>query len=478
MAGTTFKRCSCRDPLTGRPLGPACPKLRQARHGSWYYQLRLGRGTLRRKGGFATQAAAEAALEDLRQQSAMVDDQALLDTTVGEWLDFWLAEKRKRDGASAAGKRVRASTARSYEQHIDLYLKPHLGDLQLRKLRPEHITAMFDAIAKANGERRRAVGRAGQQRVFATLRSALNAAVKRRRLATNPCAHVELESAPRPKALVWTDRRVEQWRSTGRRPSPVMVWTPEQTGAFLDAASGDRLYPLYHLITFRGLRRGEAAGLHWPDVDLDHGLLAITTQVIQLGWATEEGAPKSSAGERLIPLDAGTVRVLTDWREQQAAELKQLGYLPIATGYVFTREDGAPLHPDYITRHFEWLIRKAGLPPVRLHDLRHGAASLTYRATKDLKAVQSLLGHSQISITADTYTSLFEDTERDAAEAAAALVPRAGGGTGVPNVFPQKANDNAATPPSKTKGQVKHGGPPGDRTQNPRIKSPLLCQLS
>jgi integrase len=91
-----------------------------------------------------------------------------------------------------------------------------------------------------------------------------------------------------------------------------MVWTPEQTGRFLDAAGDDRLYPLYHLITFRGLRRGEVAGLHWPDVDLDHGLLAVTTQVVQLGWETEEGSPKSTAGERLIALDVATARVLRE----------------------------------------------------------------------------------------------------------------------------------------------------------------------
>ena len=317
-------------------------------------------------------------MEELRLHLTAADDPAYVDTTVAEWLDFWLAEKRQRDGASAAGKKVRASTARSYEQYIEMYLKPHLGQLPLRKLRAEHISTMFDAIAHNSAGRARTVGPAARQRVFATLRSALNSAVKRRRLASNPCAHVDLESAPRPKALVWTDRRVEQWKHTGRRPSPVMVWTPEQTGKFLDSASGDRLYPLYHLVTFRGLRRGEAAGLHWPDVDLDHGLLAITTQVVQLGWETEEGQPKSTAGERLVALDEGTVRVLREWHDRQGAELKQLGYLPVPTGYVFTREDGGPLHPDYITRHFEWLVRKAGLPPVRLHDLRHGAASLTY----------------------------------------------------------------------------------------------------
>ena len=358
-----------------------------------------------------------------------------------------------------------------------LYLEPHIGNLLMGQLRAEDVSAMFDAIANEPHERRRALGLAGQQRVFATLRSALNAAVKRGRIPANPCAHVELNPAPRPKALVWTERRVQLWRETRRRPSRVMVWTPEQTGRFLDAISHDRLYPLYHLVTLRGLRRGEAAGLHWPDVDLENRLLAITTQVIQLGWATEEGAPKSSAGERLVPLDAGTVRVLSEWRDRQADDLKLLGYLPVSTGYVFTREDGSPLHPDYITRHFEWLVRKADLPPVRLHDLRHGAASLTYRATKDLKAVQSLLGHSQIAITADTYTSLFEDTEREAAEAAAALVPRAAG-SGVPNVFPSEPNDTDESAPDSAKDQVRPGGPPGDRTLNPRIKSPLLCQLS
>ena len=474
MAGTTFKRCSCRNPETGEPLGPACPKLRQGRHGTWYFQFRRGRGRLVRKGGFATQAAAEAALDEVRKTSAVADDFALVDTTVGEWLDFWLSEKRKRDGASAAGKKIRSTTARSYAQHVDQFLKPYLGDLPLRKLRAEHVSAMFDAISRENATRPRPIGLASQHRLFATLRAALNAAVKRRRLASNPCAHVELDSAPRPKALVWTDRRVEQWRQSGRRPSPVMVWTPEQTGRFLDAASEDRLYPLYHLITFRGLRRGETAGLRWPDVDLDHGLLAVTNQVVQLGWETEQSAPKSAAGERLIALDAGTVGVLRAWRERQAAELKQLGYLPVTTGFVFTREDGGPVHPDYITRRFEWLVRKAKLPPVRLHDLRHGAASLTYRATKDLKAVQSLLGHSQISITADTYTSLFEDTERDAAEAAAALVPRATESSGVPNVFPQTENDTAGSRASGAKGQVSAGAPPGTRTPDPLIKSQLL----
>lgn len=145
---------------------------------------------------------------------------------------------------------------------------------------------------------------------------------------------------------------------------------------------------------------------------------------------------KTGAGERLIPLDRQTVRELADWAVRQAGELALLGLPPARR--VYTREDGSDGHPGYLSTHFDYLVRRSGLPPIRLHDLRHGAASLTYRATKDLKAVQALLGHSQISITADTYTSLFEQAEREAAEASAQLVPRARTGrSGEPTLNPQ-----------------------------------------
>jgi integrase len=102
--------------------------------------------------------------------------------------------------------------------------------------------------------------------------SALNTGVRRKHIPQNPAEHVELPSGRRPKSVVWTDERVEHWRRTGERPA-VAVWTPQQTGTFLDAAMADRLYPLYHLIAYRGLRRGEAIGIQVPDVDLDAGYL-------------------------------------------------------------------------------------------------------------------------------------------------------------------------------------------------------------
>lgn len=434
MKGSVSKSCGCRDEA-GKRLGAKCPKLRSSRHGSWGFVVDLpagadGKRRQQRRGGFPTQDAAQTALDDLRSrlgEGGTVNDRQ----TTGEWLEAWLASKRA----------LRASTRRSYRQHLDLYLIPHLGHVPLERLRAEHVAAMFNAIEATNVDRERPVGKATVQRIRATLRAALSAAVRQQRIRVNPAAFVELPSGDRPRPLVWTVERVAQWqrerdrlateaKETGAplrvpvRPSPVMVWTPQQTGQFLDGAADDRLYALYHLIAFRGLRRGEAVGAAWTDLDLDAGLLHVRSQIVQLGWATETGAPKSDAGERVVPLDDETVIVLRAHRARQLEERMAWGPAWTDSGLVFTKEDGSPLHPAYVTSHFEHLASKAGLPPIRLHDLRHGAASLTYLATKDLKAVQALLGHSQFSITADTYTSLFAEAEREAAEAVARLVPR------------------------------------------------------
>src|SRR5689334_17937156 len=125
MPGTTFKRCACVDPRSGRPLGATCPRLRSPRHGRWYFRVRLpGDRYPRRRGGFATQGEAAAALADLLRTDDRQVPPPEPDMTVGEWLDFWLSEKRKRSGASAAGKKVRSTTARGYESHIERHLKP------------------------------------------------------------------------------------------------------------------------------------------------------------------------------------------------------------------------------------------------------------------------------------------------------------------------------------------------------------------
>jgi integrase len=324
---------------------------------------------------------------------------------------------------------------------------------------------------------RRPLGRARIRRVHAVLHAYLNSAVRRGLIPRNPASNVELERGRPTRALVWTAPRVARWHQTGRRPSPVMVWTPDQAGAFLDAIVTDRLYPLFHLVAYRGLRRSEVLGLPWTDLDLDHAILTIRETLVDPDDLDADYVdfddPKTAASERVLSLDTHTVAILRAWRRQQHAERLAHGPAWHDSGRVFTKENGEPLNPDTLSQLFDRLIarthrptgactattargqqcqrlavvalhaqprcglaahggqdpaavplRQPGLPPIRFHDLRHTAASLTYRATRDLKLVSALLGHSSIKITADIYTNIFADVDLAAAEAVAQLVPR------------------------------------------------------
>jgi integrase len=228
----------------------------------------------------------------------------------------------------------------------------------------------------------------------------------------------------RPKALVWTHDRVAKFARTGQRPSPVMVWTPVQTGEFLDAIGDHDLYAMFHLIAFRGLRRGEACGLRWEDIDLRERTLCVAVQLTKSDGELFESVPKSDAGHRMVALDAATVSVLKAHRRRQAEVRLALGATWTDTGRVFTQADGRWIHPSWVSDLFDRLAAHSGLPPIRLHDLRHGAATLALAAGVDMKVIQEMLGHSSITLTSDTYTSVLPEGGRAAAEAAVLLVPR------------------------------------------------------
>jgi len=225
--------------------------------------------------------------------------------------------------------------------------------------------------------------------------------------------------------VVWTPYRVGQWRRSGERP-PVAVWTERQTAQFLDSIRWHRLYAAYHLIALRGLRRGEAAGLRWCDVDLDGKTAVISQQLQQYDGRLALCAPKTPHSTRVIALDRTTVAALAEHRDRQRAEAAAYGPGYRDSGYVFTCLNGDPMAPDRLTRIFKKLVGLVGLPPVRLHDLRHGAASLALSAGVELKVVQEMLGHSSIVLTADTYTSVLPDAAHSAAEKVADLIIKAG----------------------------------------------------
>jgi integrase len=305
---------------------------------------------------------------------------------------------------------------------------------------------MFTALDRDGGPNTAA----SLARIRATLRTALNAAPQHGLIAANPACRVELPPTRRPKAVVWTSTRIEEWRRTGIRP-PVAVWTAGQTGQFLYAIRAHRLYAAYHLIALRGLRRGEAAGLRWCDLDLDAGVATISQQLQQYDGHMVIGPPKTARSERTIALDRTTVAALRRHRQMQALERIDGGPSYQDSGFVFTGLRGDPMAPDRLTRTFRRLTVETGLPPIRLHDLRHGAATLALAAGVDLRVVQDMLGHCSIVLTADTYTSVLPDVARKAAEQVAALVLRAGRlvpGTNRPRrpVRPQRPPRPAAVP--------------------------------
>ena len=152
------------------------------------------------------------------------------------------------------------------------------------------------------------------------------------------------------------------------------MWTEHQLADFLDFVASDRLYAMWWLIALRGLRRGEAPGLRWSDVDLDGRAVTINQQRLAYGRTVAVGPPKTAASRRTVALDRRR-SARTAGAPAPAGHRARRGRAGVErhTGYVFTTSDGQPPHPDYLTRRFRFLVEQSGLPPVRLHD--HAAAS-------------------------------------------------------------------------------------------------------
>jgi len=369
----------------------------------------MGRRERVRRGGYRTEAAARRARNEVLGRSR--EEQSSRSWTVARWLRYWLSTR--------VG--IRPTTRLSHTQYIERFLIPHLGHIRLAELTVRQLTAFFAAVGKETNRFGKPHTPTTLAHIRTTLRAALNAAIREGLIVDNPARRVELPTRRRAHAMVWTPGRVADWQATGIRPS-VAVWTAAQLAAFLDFVRGDRLYALWWLIALRGLRRGEAAGLRWADLDLEHHQLAIVRARTTAGYTVFEGPPKSAASSRTVALDRRTVAVLREHACRQRRERAAAGGRWRDSGYVFTNRHGSPLHPGFLTHRIAALAAAAGLPPVRLHDLRHGAATLAHLAGTDLKTIQDQLGHSSIVLTADTYTSVLPAAQYKAAEATARLV--------------------------------------------------------
>jgi len=364
-----------------------------------------GRRRLRR-GGYLTCEAADAARGRLSVPSRSDPDGDVY--TVAQWLQAWVETRA----------RLRHNTRRVYKSHVRQHLRRVFDGVLLKELDVACVELAFTGLL---GEGMTA---ATARRVFSTLRTALNAAVREGLIPRSPARYVKLPRGRRPFAVVWTRRRVEEWRETGERPV-VAVWEPGQLAQFLASVAGHPLFALFRLVGMRGLRRGEACGLQWGDLDLDDGLAYIARQLQEdargrLGAC----ALKTESSRRAVALDPETVVILRAHRSRQRTRLGDDAVAPEA--WVFTHPDGSPLAPPFLTSTFVALVARTSLPPVRLHDLRHGAATLMLLAGMELKTISDQLGHSSVVLTADTYLSVAVELGLKSAEEAARLVLKAG----------------------------------------------------
>jgi len=391
--GRVYRRCACRDPETKKQLGAACPALKtNTKHGTWTFavdvpDLEQKRKTIRR-GGFPTKKKAQAELDkvlDRTRVGVKNDDRQ----TVADYLTAWLAAKKLV---------LKPKTWFDYDRHVQLDIIPQLGVHKLEHLHHDHIQRFTNDLT-ANGR-----GAVTVRRVLATLSSALSDAVEQHRITHSPAQHVvkpEVDSAERTP------------------------WSAAEAAQFLAWAKDDRLGPLFEVIMGCGLRRGEALALRWSDIDLNVRALQVRRTVGEIGGKLVYTKPKTTASAAGVGMSLRVVEALKLQAARQAVERAEWDEAYEDTDLVFARENGGPLWPKAVAGRFRTLAKAAGVPVIRVHDLRHMAATLMIAAGVPLPIVSKMLRHSKVGITADLYGHLTQEVSVQAADAMGAALDAA-----------------------------------------------------
>jgi integrase len=283
---------------------------------------------------------------------------------------------------------VRATTFERYEQNCRKHIVPTLGRVKVKDLTPAHLRGLYK-------EKLRTLSPRSVRYVHVTLHKALKQAVQDGLLPRN------VTEAVKPPQL----HRDEM--------NPL---TPDQAKILLQTAQAesDRLEALYVLAVTTGLRQGELLGLKWDDVDLEAGMLQVRRTLTTAKGGPVLAAPKTR-GSRSVKLPQTASDALRSHLERQLAEIDRVGSLWQENGLIFASEVGEPLDRRYVTTHrFKPLLKRAGLPQIRFHDLRHTCATLLLIKNVNPKVVSEMLGHASIAITLDTYSHVLPDMQDSA----------------------------------------------------------------
>ena len=282
------------------------------------------------------------------------EERAARSWTVERWLRYWLSTRAH----------LRPTSMLHYTRDVEQVLIPRLGTLRLADLDGPLLRARFAEIANTTNRKGQPQSPSAMQHLRTTLCAALNHAVREGMIETNPARHIEVHGYRRPHAKGWTDDQITDWQHTGQRPA-VAVWTAEHLATFLTAVTDESLYALWWLIGLRDLRRGEACGLRWSDIDLDRGVLYIVRNRTTAGYQIIEGPPKTAAGTRTVALDEHTLQILRQHRARQIdkrARRRAASRPWQDSGYVFVRMDGLPIHPSNVSCRFRQLLNRGRRP--------------------------------------------------------------------------------------------------------------------
>jgi integrase len=364
----------------------------------WYVDVDLppgpdGKRRRRGVGGFKTKREAKAAeAEALRRlrDGVFVEPSRL---TVGTYLtEIWLP---------SIASQVRPTTLGGYRHNVRAYVVPRLGDIPLQRLTTARVGAFYGELVASGGKGGRPLSPKTVRYVHTTLRRALRDAVADGLVVRNVAAQ-----ARPPRA-----RRVE-----------MQTWTAAEVGFFLASVREDRLYVAWLLLATLGIRRGELLGLRWIDVDLTRGRVAIRQTLVMVDGKPAMAEPKTAKGRRSLMLAPEVLEALRAHCAHQAAERLSWGADYIDCGLVITTEDGRAMHPETLSGVFVRQAKRAGLPPIRLHDLRHSVASILLARGVHPKVVSELLGHATIALTLDTYSHVLPSLQEEAVSVVAAAV--------------------------------------------------------
>jgi integrase len=331
----------------------------------------------------ATYQEASQALDTLRQR--VRDHRPIItrDQRLDHFLTYWLT--------NVLPSRIRPNTARSYALTVRRHIAPRIGHLRLGELTPPELRRWLSDLAAGGAS----PATCRYARVVLTI--ALNDAIVDGLLETNAAHLVGMRG-----------------RSAGRKTFKATYLTPEQARLLLTVAQDSRLSAYLAVAVAIGLRVGEALGLRWVNVDLEAGLLHVREQLQRLDGQWRLVEPKSEESIRTIVLPASLADRLRAHRTGQLAERLKAGAHWTESGHVFTTRTGGMLHGRNVLRDFNRLRVKADLPPMRLHDLRHSAATLLLAQGVPLAVVQQVLGHADIRMT-QRYTHVLDTLKHDAA---------------------------------------------------------------